>query len=130
MTPSFYSISRMVLVLAAIVMQTACVPYVYKHYALVLDDEWSDKCAAKGQPGEKYPSEALGQFWVGEVCLAYRHTVDDLVVKAEHGLDYSVRLRSKADLDNMPWFPWGQIYGMVDYAPKSTFAEKMAKRVR
>ena len=90
MTPSFYSIGRAALVLAGIVMQTACVPYVYKHYALVLDDEWSDKCVAKGQPEERYPSNANGQFWVREVCLAYRHTMDDLVVHVDASVEHTL----------------------------------------
>ena len=90
MTPSLYSMSRTALVLAAIVMQTACVPYVYKHYALVLDDEWSDRCVAKGQLQERYPSEALGQFWVREVCLAYRHTMDDLVVHVDASVEHTL----------------------------------------
>ena len=90
MTARFYSMSRTALVLAAIVMQTACVPYVYKHYALVLDDEWSDRCVAKGQLQEKYPSEAVGQFWVREVCLAYRHTMDDLVVHVDASVEHTL----------------------------------------
>ena len=90
MTPRFYAICRTALALAAIVMQTACVPYVYKHYALVLDDEWSDNCVAKGQPEEGYPSEALGQFWVGEVCLTYRHTMDDLEVHVDASVEHTL----------------------------------------
>ena len=57
-------------------------------------------------------------------------SVDDLVVPAENGLPDSVRLRSRADLDGMPWFPWDQIYGMVGYEPASATAKKMAARLR
>ena len=57
-------------------------------------------------------------------------SVDDLVVPAENGVADSVRLRSKADLDAMPWFPWDQIYGMVGYEPASAMAKKMAARLR
>ena len=57
-------------------------------------------------------------------------TVDDLVVKAEHGLEDSVRLRSIADVDAMPWFPWDQIYGMVGYEPASARATQLAQQVQ
>ena len=56
-------------------------------------------------------------------------SVDNLVVPAENALPDSVRLRSRADLDGMPWFPWDQIYGMVGYEPASATAKKMAKRL-
>ena len=49
-------------------------------------------------------------------------TKDNLVVRAEHGREGSVCLRSREDLDAMPWLPWDQIYGMVDHkltTPKS-----------
>ena len=90
MTARFYVNCRAALVFVAIVMQTACAPYVYKHYALVLDDEGSDNCIAKGQPEEGYPSNANGQFWVGEVCLAYRHTMDDLVVHVDASVEHTL----------------------------------------
>ena len=53
---------------------------------------------------------------------------DYLVVPAEHAEADSVRLRSRADLEAMPWFPWDQIYGMVGYEPASDRAKKMAAR--
>ena len=53
-------------------------------------------------------------------------STDDLVVPAEHAEADSVRLRSRADLDAMPWFPWDQIYGMAGYEPASDRAKKMA----
>ena len=55
-------------------------------------------------------------------------TTDNLVVHAEHGQADSVNLRSRPDLDAMPWFPWGYIYGMVGYEPASDWAKKMAAR--
>ena len=55
-------------------------------------------------------------------------TMDDLVVSAEDAETDSVRLRSKADLEAMPWFPWDHIYGMVGYEPASDRAKKMAAR--
>ena len=57
-------------------------------------------------------------------------TTDNLVVPADGAAEDSVRLRSKEDLENMPWFPWGQIYGMVGYEPASDRAKKMASRPR
>ena len=56
-------------------------------------------------------------------------SVDDLVVPAENGLPDSVRLRSRADLDGMPRFPWDQIYGMVGYEPATEKAKKSTARV-
>ena len=55
-------------------------------------------------------------------------TTDNLVVPAEHAEAGSVRLRSKADLEAMPWFPWDHIYGMVGYEPSSDWAKQMAAR--
>ena len=55
-------------------------------------------------------------------------TTDDLVVPAEHAEADSARLRSRADLEAMPWFPGDQIYGMVGYEPASDRAKKMAAR--
>ena len=58
-------------------------------------------------------------------------SVDELAVKAEDSKKPdSVRLRSKADLDKMPWFPWDQIYGMVGYEPATEKAKKSTARVR
>ena len=54
---------------------------------------------------------------------------DDLVVPAWHAEGDSVRLRSRQDLDAMPWFPWGQLYGMECYDPASDRAKDMAARV-
>ena len=39
------------------------------------------------------------------------------MVPADNARPDSVRLRSRADLEMMEWFPWDQIYGMVDYEP-------------
>ena len=50
------------------------------------------------------------------------------MVPAKHAEADSVRLRSRADLEAMPWFPWDQIYGMVGYEPASDRAKKMAAR--
>ena len=55
-------------------------------------------------------------------------TKDELVVHAEHGREGSVCLRSREDLDAMPWLPWDQIYGMVGYEPASDRAKKLAAR--
>ena len=52
------------------------------------------------------------------------------MVPAEHAQDDSARLRSKKDLEAMPWFPWDQIYSMVGYEPSSDWAKKMAARIR
>ena len=54
----------------------------------------------------------------------------DLVVPAEHAEADSVRLRSRADLEAMPWSPWDQIYGMVGSEPSTPWAKKMAARIR
>ena len=56
-------------------------------------------------------------------------TKDELVVRAEHGREGSVRLRSREDLDAMPWLPWGQIYGMVDHELTTPTARKAAARL-
>ena len=56
-------------------------------------------------------------------------TKDDLVVAAAHAQADGVRLRSKADLEAMPCFPWDQIYGMVGYGPASAQAKNMAARL-
>ena len=55
-------------------------------------------------------------------------TTDNLVVPAEHGQDDSARLRSRPDLEAMPWFAWDYFYGMVGYEPGSDWAKKMAAR--
>ena len=47
-------------------------------------------------------------------------TTDNLVVPAKHAEADNVRLRSRAVLEAMPWFPWDQIY--------SDRAKKMAAR--
>ena len=57
-------------------------------------------------------------------------TTDELVVPAENANADSVRLRSRADLEKMPWFPWDQIYGRVGYEPASSKAKKAAARLR
>ena len=58
-------------------------------------------------------------------------TLDDLVVKAPHGKRAdSVKLRSKEDLEGMPWFPWDQIYGMVGYEPANERTKKLASRLQ
>ena len=46
-------------------------------------------------------------------------SADDLLVPAEHADANNVRLRSRTDLEPMPWFPWEQIYGTVGYDPAS-----------
>ena len=56
-------------------------------------------------------------------------TKDELVVHAEHGREGSVRLRSREDLDAMPWLPWGQIYGMVDHELATPEARKAVARL-
>ena len=56
-------------------------------------------------------------------------STDTLVVPAEHAEADSVRLRSRADLEAMPWFPWDQIYGMVGYESAHDRAKKTAARV-
>ena len=55
-------------------------------------------------------------------------TTDNLVVPPKHAEADSVRLRSRADLEAMPWFPGDQIYGMVGYEPANDRAKKMAAR--
>ena len=55
---------------------------------------------------------------------------DELVVPAEDARPGSARLRSRADLEMMEWFPWDQIYGMVDYEPATKKARKAAARRR
>ena len=57
-------------------------------------------------------------------------TTDELVVPAENARPDSVRLRSRADLEKMEWFPWDQIYGMVDYEPATKKARKAAAQRR
>ena len=54
---------------------------------------------------------------------------DELVVPAQFGPKGSVRLRSKADLDTLPWFPWDDIYSFVGHEPVSDKAKKSAKRL-
>ena len=54
---------------------------------------------------------------------------DELIVKAPYGLDDSVMVRSKEDLEQMPWFPWDQIYGIVGYEPADERTKKMARQV-
>ena len=53
-------------------------------------------------------------------------TTDELVVQAENANPDSVRLRSRADLQMMPWLPWDEIYGMVDHVPATKKAKKAA----
>ena len=53
-------------------------------------------------------------------------TTDELVVPADNARPDSVRLRSRADLEMMEWFPWDQIYGMVDHEPATKKAKKAA----
>ena len=48
------------------------------------------------------------------------------MVPAEDARSGSVRLRSRADLEMMEWFPWDQIYGMVDHEPATKKAKKAA----
>ena len=54
---------------------------------------------------------------------------DDLVVPAWHAEGGCVRLRSRQDLDAMPWSPWDRLYGMECYDPASDRAKDMAARV-
>ena len=55
-----------------------------------------------------------------------------MIVPAANAEPDSVRLHSKADLGAMPWFPWGQIHGMVGYGPKidAVAAKKAATRLQ
>ena len=55
---------------------------------------------------------------------------DELVVSADNAREGSVRLRSKEDLAAMPWFPWDQIYAMVDHELATAKAKKAAARPR
>ena len=57
-------------------------------------------------------------------------TTDQLVVPADNAREGSVRLRSKEDLAAMPWFPWDQIYAMVDHELATAKAKKAAARPR
>ena len=52
------------------------------------------------------------------------------MVSADNAREGSVRLRSKEDLAEMPWFPWGQIYSMVDHEPATAKAKKAVARPR
>ena len=56
-------------------------------------------------------------------------TCDELIVKAPYGLDDPVMVRSKEDLEQMPWFPWDQIYGIVGYEPANERTNKLARQV-
>ena len=53
-------------------------------------------------------------------------SADDLVVPAWHAEGGCVRLRSRQDLDAMPWFPWDPLHGMESYDPVNGQAEEMA----
>ena len=55
---------------------------------------------------------------------------DELVVPADNAKPDGVRLRSRADLDAMEWFPWNRIYGMVDHEPATERAKQGAARLR
>ena len=55
---------------------------------------------------------------------------DELVVPADDAKADSVRLRSRADLEAMEWFPWNQIYGMVDHEPATKRAKQGAPPLR
>ena len=57
-------------------------------------------------------------------------TTDQLVVPADNAREGSVRLRSMEDLKAMPWFPWDQIYAMVDHEPATAKAKKAVARPR
>ena len=54
---------------------------------------------------------------------------DELVVPADKANWDSVRLRSRADLDAMQWFPWNQIYNMVGHEPATASAKRDGARV-
>ena len=58
-----------------------------------------------------------------------RPTIDELVVPAKGAREDSVRLRSRKDLDAMPWFAWDRIYSMVDHERATAEAKKAATRV-
>ena len=53
-------------------------------------------------------------------------TTDNLVVPADGGAEGSARLQSKEDLNNMPGFPWDQIYGLAGCEPAAKYAKNMA----
>ena len=76
--------------LVCAVLLSGCVPYVYERYSLVLTGDRADKCVLTGSFKVEAPKSGNGQFWVRDVCLKYEHTIDDLVVQVDAGVEHTL----------------------------------------
>ena len=76
--------------LVCAVLLSGCVPYVYERYSLVLNGDWADKCVLTGSFKVEAPKSGNGQFWVRDVCVKYEHTIDDLVVQVDAGVEHTL----------------------------------------
>ena len=76
--------------LVCAVLLSGCVPYAYERYSLVLTGNWADKCVLTGSFKAEAPKSGNGQFWVRDVCVKYEHTIDDLVVQVDAGVEHTL----------------------------------------
>ena len=76
--------------LVCAVLLSGCVPYVYERYSLVFNGDWADKCVLTGSFKVEAPKSGNGQFWVRDVCVKYEHTIDDLVVQVDAGVEHTL----------------------------------------
>ena len=76
--------------LVCAVLLSGCVPYAYERYSLVLTGNWADKCVLTGSFKAEAPKSGNGQFWVRDVCVKYEHTIDDLGVQVDAGVEHTL----------------------------------------